>query len=57
MNPFLLYQFENSRTKLEVRLEGATVWLSKQQFTFPIERAERTITHQIKQLAATCQTL
>jgi hypothetical protein len=29
----LLYQSEDGRTKLDVRLEGQTVWLSQKQFT------------------------
>ena len=33
MGQIILYQSEDGRTKLDVRLEGQTVWLSQKQLT------------------------
>ncbi len=33
MNQFLIYQSEDGRTKLDVRLEDKTLWLNQKQLT------------------------
>ncbi|MBF0244591.1 MAG: virulence RhuM family protein [Planctomycetes bacterium] len=44
---FLIYQSDDSRTKLDVRLEEQTVWLSQKQFTELFCKAKGTISEHI----------
>jgi len=46
----LLYQSEDGRTKLDVRLEGQTVWLSQKQLTELFGKAKATISEHIKHI-------
>jgi len=50
MNQFLIYQSENGHTKLDVRLEGETVWLSQKQLTELFGKAKGTISEHIKHI-------
>ena len=50
MSEFLIYQSENGRTKLDVRLEGQTVWLSQKQLTELFGKAKGTISEHIKHI-------
>ena len=43
----VLYQTEDERTKLEVRLEGETVWLTQQQMADLFEKGRSTIAEHI----------
>lgn len=50
MSQFLLYQSEDGRTKLDVRLDGQTVWLSQKQLTDLFGKAKGTISEHIKHI-------
>ena len=50
MSQFLLYQSEDGRTKLDVRLDGQTVWLSQKQLTALFGKAKGTISEHIKHI-------
>jgi hypothetical protein len=50
MSQILLYQSEDGRTKLDVRLEGQTVWLSQKQLTELFGKAKGTISEHIKHI-------
>jgi len=43
----ILYQTENGQTKLEVRLENETVWLTQQQMSELFQRERSVITKHI----------
>jgi hypothetical protein len=47
---FLLYQSEDGRTKLDVRLVEHTVWLSQKQLTELFGKAKGTISEYIKHI-------
>lgn len=44
----LIYQTEDGRTRLEVRLEGETVWLSQAQLCGLFDKNKRTISEHIR---------
>ena len=46
----LIYQSEDGRTKLDVRLEDQTVWLSQKQLTELFGKAKGTISEHIKHI-------
>ncbi|CAN5907445.1 RhuM family protein [soil metagenome] len=46
----ILYQSEDGRTKLDVRLENQTVWLSQKQLTELFGKAKGTISEHIKHI-------
>lgn len=46
----LLYQSEDGRTKLDVRLEDQTVWLNQKQLTELFGKAKGTISEHIKHI-------
>ena len=48
--PFLIYRTEDGRTKLDVRLDGETVWLSQKQLTELFGKAKGTISEHIKHI-------
>jgi hypothetical protein len=48
--PFLIYRSEDGRTKLDVRLENQTVWLSQKQLTGLFGKAKSTISEHIKHI-------
>ena len=50
MSQFLLYQSENGRTKLDVRLDDQTVWLSQKQLTDLFGKAKGTISEHVKNI-------
>ena len=50
MNPILIYQSEDGRTKLDVRLEDQTVWLNQKQLTELFGKAKGTISEHIKHI-------
>jgi hypothetical protein len=50
MSQFLLYQSEDGRTKLDVRLDNQTVWLSQKQLTDLFGKAKGTISEHIKHI-------
>jgi hypothetical protein len=50
MNQVLIYQSEDGRTKLDVRLENQTVWLSQKQLTELFGKAKGTISEHIKHI-------
>lgn len=50
MSQFLIYQSENGRTKLDVRLEDDTLWLSQKQLTELFGKAKGTISEHIKHI-------
>ena len=50
MDQFLIYQSEDGRTKLDVRLEEKTVWLSQKQLTELFGKAKGTISEHIKHI-------
>ncbi len=60
---FLVYQTEDGRVKLEVRLEDETVWLSQQHMVELFQSSRQNISHHIKTIyeegeldpAATCK--
>jgi len=50
MSQFLIYQSENGRTKLDVRLEDNTLWLSQKQLAELFGKAKGTISEHIKHI-------
>ncbi|CAN5394461.1 hypothetical protein BH23VER1_BH23VER1_13230 [soil metagenome] len=50
MSQIILYQSEDERTKLDVRLENQTVWLSQKQLTELFGKAKGTISEHIKHI-------
>ena len=50
MSQILIYQSEDGRTKLDVRLEDRTVWLSQKQLTELFGKAKGTISEHIKNI-------
>jgi hypothetical protein len=50
MSQIILYQSEDGRTKLDVRLDGQTVWLSQKQLTELFGKAKGTISEHIKHI-------
>ena len=50
MSQILLNQSEDGRTKLDVRLEGQTVWLSQKQLTELFGKAKGTISEHLKHI-------
>jgi hypothetical protein len=46
----LIYQSEDGRTKLDVRLEDQTVWLNQKQLTELFGKAKGTISEHIKHI-------
>ncbi len=50
MSQIILYQSEDGRTKLDVRLENQTVWLSQKQLTELFGKAKGTISEHIKHI-------
>lgn len=48
----LLYRSDDGRTKLDVRLENETVWLSQRQLTELFGKAKGTISEHIKHIFA-----
>ena len=50
MSQVIFYQSEYGRTKLDVRLEGQTVWLSQKQLTELFGKAKGTISEHIKHI-------
>ena len=48
MSQVLIYQSEDGRTKIDVRLEDQTVWLSQKQLTELFGKAKGTISEHIK---------
>jgi hypothetical protein len=50
MNQILIYKSEDGRTKLDVRLENRTVWLSQKQLTDLFGKAKGTISEHIKHI-------
>ena len=50
MNQILIYQSEDGRTKLDVRLEDQTVWLNQKQLTELFGKAKGTISEHIKHI-------
>lgn len=50
MNQVLIYQSEDGRTKLDVRLEDQTVWLNLKQLTELFGKAKGTISEHIKHI-------
>jgi len=46
----IIYQSEDGRTKLDVRLDGLTVWLSQKQLTELFGKAKGTISEHIKHI-------
>jgi hypothetical protein len=50
MSQILIFQSEDGRTKLDVRLEDQTVWLSQRQLTELFGKAKGTISEHIKNI-------
>ena len=50
MSQIILYQSEDGRTKLDVRLENQTVWLNQKQLTELFGKAKGTISEHIKHI-------
>ncbi len=50
MSQIILYQSEDGRTKLDVQMEGQTVWLSQKQLTELFGKAKGTISEHIKHI-------
>jgi hypothetical protein len=50
MSQIILYQSEDGRTKLDVRLENETVWLNQKQLTELFGKAKATISEHIKHI-------
>lgn len=50
MSQFIIYQSESGRTKLDVRLEDNTLWLSQKQLTELYGKAKGTISEHIKHI-------
>ena len=47
MDPIIIYQSEDGRTKIDVRLEEQAVWLSQKQLTELFGKAKGTISEHI----------
>ena len=47
---FLLYQTEDGRTRIDVRLEDETVWLSQSQMCELFDKDKRTISEHIRNI-------
>lgn len=50
MSQIILYQSEDGRTKLDVQLEGQTLWLNQKQLTELYGKAKGTISEHIKHI-------
>ncbi|MDZ4391187.1 MAG: virulence RhuM family protein [Gemmatimonadales bacterium] len=50
MHPIIIYQSEDGRTKIDIRLEEQTVWLSQKQLTELFGKAKGTISEHIKHI-------
>ncbi|GEM_PF-1981771 len=50
MDPIIIYQSEDGRTKIDVRLEEQTVWLNQKQLTELFGKAKGTISEHIKHI-------
>ena len=50
MSQIILYQSEDGRTKLDVQLEGQTIWLNQKQLTELFGKAKGTISEHIKHI-------
>jgi hypothetical protein len=50
MDPIIIYQSEDGRTRIDVRLEEQTVWLSQKQLTELFGKAKGTISEHIKHI-------
>lgn len=50
MSHILIYQSEDGRTKLDVRLEDQTVWLNQKHLTELFGKAKGTISEHIKHI-------
>jgi hypothetical protein len=50
MEQFLIYQSENGRTKLDVRLEGETIWLSQKQLAELFVKSKKTVSEHIRNI-------
>jgi hypothetical protein len=50
MDPIIIYQSEDGRTKIDVRLEDRTVWLNQKQLTDLFSKAKGTISEHIKHI-------
>ena len=50
MDPIIIYQSEDGRTKIDVRLEEQTVWLNQKQITELFGKAKGTISEHIKHI-------
>jgi len=50
INQFLIYQSEDGRTKLDVRLEDKTLWLNQKQLTELFGKSKGTISEHIKHI-------
>lgn len=50
MDPVIIYQSEDGRTKIDVRLDSQTVWLSQKQLTELYGKAKGTISEHIKHI-------
>ena len=46
----ILYQAEDGKTRLEVRFEGETVWLSQKQLAELFQKDVRTINEHVKNI-------
>ncbi|GHU48827.1 hypothetical protein AGMMS50289_25780 [Betaproteobacteria bacterium] len=49
---FLLYQTEDARTRVQLRLQGETVWLSQKQLAELYQKDVRTINEHLKNIYA-----
>ena len=47
---FLVYQTEDGRVKLDVRLENETVWLTQQMMTDLFQSSKQNISHHIQSI-------
>ena len=52
MDKFLIYQSENGRTKLDVRLEDETIWLSQKQLGELYGKSKKTISEHVSNIFA-----
>ncbi len=50
MDPVIIYRSEDGRTRIDVRLEEQTVWLSQKQLTELFGKAKGTISQHIKHI-------
>jgi hypothetical protein len=48
--PFLIYQSEDGRTRIDVALESSTLWLSQKQLTELFGKAKGTVSEHIKHI-------